>query len=95
MLADSLESLDWLMNAQTSRSGFFEPIGSDRPWEFGAEKPVFDQQPIEAATSMSACLAAWKITGDDKWYRRARVTRDWFLGKNALGVPLCTPNGAC
>ena len=55
-----LRSLRWLMSVQTAPAGYFRPVGSK---SFGRirEKPVpFDQQPIEASATISACHAAWR-----------------------------------
>jgi len=42
--------------------------------------PRFDQQPIEAQAMVSACLEAFKITGDKYWNKEARRAFEWFLG---------------
>jgi len=41
----------------------------------------FDQQPLEAAAAISACLAAWRADGDPKWKSDALRAFAWFLGK--------------
>jgi hypothetical protein len=48
----------------------------------------FDQQPIEAQTTVSACLAAYAVTGQTRWRREAQKAFDWFLGQNDLGQSL-------
>ena len=45
----------------------------------------FDQQPVEAHVMVSACLAAHRATGDERWLGKARRAFDWFLGWNDLG----------
>lgn len=92
----ALHSLGWLMRMQTGETGCFSPIGSDDVYRRGGLRHHFDQQPIEAHASVSACLAAWRIAGDDKWYHEARRALDWFLGANDLGLPLYDPDtGGC
>lgn len=57
-LAAGLRSLRWLMSLETAAEGHFRPVGSS---SFGAKRmhpQAFDQQPLEAAASISACLAA-------------------------------------
>jgi hypothetical protein len=45
---------------------------------------------------VSACLEAYRMTGDDAWYQEARCSFDWFLGRNDLGLPLYDPTtGGC
>ncbi len=86
MKAAGLQSLDWLSAVQRppSGAGTFEPIGSNGFYERGGAKASFDQQPVEACAMVSACLAAWRVTGDARWASEARNAFDWFLGQNQL-----------
>jgi glycosyltransferase involved in cell wall biosynthesis len=84
-----LEALDWLSSIQRCEiNRHFVPIGSDGFYRRGGEKARFDQQPIEAAGAVSACLEAYRITGDGRWRREAWTAFDWFLGDNDLQLPL-------
>ena len=91
-----LRSLRWLMALQTTSGGFFRPIGSQ---SFGARRtqPLpFDQQPLEATASISACLAAWRADGDATWKTEAARAFAWFFGSNDLSLPLVDPEtGSC
>lgn len=87
-LEAGLESLDWLVRVQTDPAGHLVPIGSNGFWRRGQERARFDQQPVEAHTIVSACLDAWRATGDERWRAEARRAFDWFLGRNDLGLPL-------
>ena len=96
LVKDALNSLAWLMAVQTGENGYFSPIGSDGWFRRGGERAQFDQQPIEAHASVSACLAAYRITGEEKWYLEARRSFDWFLGENDLGIPVYdSSTGGC
>jgi hypothetical protein len=96
MLAGGIDALRWLVAAQTSARGHFQPVGTDRIYERGQTKPVFDQQPIEAYSTISACLEAYRTTKDRRWYDEAKKAFQWFLGANDLGIPLYEPaNGGC
>jgi glycosyltransferase involved in cell wall biosynthesis len=96
MLECGIESLKWLITVQTSSRGHFQPVGSDKVFESGSSKPVFDQQPIEAYSTTSACLEAYITTKDKSWYNEAEKAFQWFLGTNDLGIPLYEPiNGGC
>ncbi|HEY2364727.1 MAG TPA: hypothetical protein VGH87_00030, partial [Polyangiaceae bacterium] len=86
-VAVGLRSLGWLYAAQSER-GTFAPIGSSAVWIRGQTRPDFDQQPVEAGAMTSACLDAWRVSGDRRWLSYARESFAWFLGKNALGVSL-------
>ena len=89
MVSAGLESLDWLMETQRCETyGHFVPIGSQGFYRQGGEKARFDQQPIEAAGAVSACLQAFRVTRDRRWRDRAWSAFNWFLGDNDLQVPL-------
>jgi glycosyltransferase involved in cell wall biosynthesis len=89
MIAAGLESLEWLVAAQhCGDPEIFVPIGSSRCFSEGAEKPRFDQQPVEACATISACLEAYRLTQDERWSEEADRVFRWFLGKNDLQVPL-------
>ncbi len=85
LVAAGLESLDWLVATQVTPQGLFAPVGTNGFHVRGAPRAEFDQQPIEAATLVSACLDAARIAEDTAWNDRARCAFDWFLGENALG----------
>jgi len=89
MIAGGLEALDWLMNEQRCETyQHFVPIGSQGFYHQGGEKARFDQQPIEAAGAVSACLEAYRVTGDVRWRQEAWSVFNWFLGDNDLQLPL-------
>jgi len=89
MVAAGLESLDWLMAAQRCPvKGHFVPIGSQGFYLQNGEQSRFDQQPIEAAGAVSACLEAYRATGDDRWQTEAWSAFNWFLGDNDLQLSL-------
>lgn len=89
MAAAGVESLEWLTAAQRrGDEGIFVPIGSNGFFTEGKEKARFDQQPIEASATISACLGIYGVTGEDRWLQEAKKTFQWFLGKNDLHVSL-------
>ena len=89
MVSDGLEALDWLMKAQRCETNHhFVPIGSQGFYHQGGHKARFDQQPIEAAGAVSACLEALSITRDSRWRSEAWSAFNWFLGDNDLQLPL-------
>jgi glycosyltransferase involved in cell wall biosynthesis len=91
-----LRSLRWLMALQTNPAGLFRPIGTS---SFGARRTPpqpFDQQPLEATASISACLAAWRADGDPAWKSEAARAFAWFFGSNDLAVTLVDlETGSC
>jgi glycosyltransferase involved in cell wall biosynthesis len=96
MLELGLKTLRWLTKIQTSDAGSFRPIGSNGFFPHGKERAVFDQQPIEAQATISACIEAYQATGDMFWVAEARRVFEWFLGRNDLGLALYDPTtGGC
>lgn len=91
-----IKTLRWLVNVQTAEGGHFRPIGSNGFHKRGGPRAHFDQQPIEAHATVSACLEAFRATSDPVWFAQARRAFDWFLGWNDLGIFLYDPNsGGC
>jgi glycosyltransferase involved in cell wall biosynthesis len=89
MVSAGLEALDWLSKTQRCETNrHFVPIGSQGFYHQGGEKARFDQQPIEAAGAVSACLQAYRVTGDSRWRTEAWSAFNWFLGDNDLQLPL-------
>jgi glycosyltransferase involved in cell wall biosynthesis len=98
MTKTGLESLLWLADLQrpNGTGGHFVPIGSNGFYPHGGERARFDQQPVEAQTMASACLEAFRSTGDEGWRKEARRAFEWFLGRNDLNLPLYDPTtGGC
>ena len=88
-LTAGLQSLDWLEKQQRcSVNGHFVPIGSHGFYPKAGGKARFDQQPVEAGATVSACLAAYRATGDECWRTRAWTAFNWFLGDNDLKTSL-------
>jgi hypothetical protein len=96
MLETGLKSLRWLVKLQTTAGGCFRPIGSNGFYPRGRERAQFDQQPIEAQTTVSACIEAYHATGDEFWLGETWRAFEWFLGQNDLGLALYDPGtGGC
>lgn len=89
MIEVGCESLKWLVKEQhRNDSEVFVPIGSRGFFTVGEEKARFDQQPVEACATISACLQAYRVTNEKHWLEEAWCAFRWFLGKNDLRVPL-------
>ena len=91
-----LASLRWLMALQTAPNGDFRPVGTG---SFGAKRTApeaFDQQPVEAAATISACIAAWRVNECEEWLAGAVNAFQWFVGSNDLRSSLIdTETGGC
>lgn len=95
-MAIGLDSLKWLCNIQKSSSGNFSPIGNEGFYVRGQKRAWFDQQPIEAFSTVAATLKAYEATNDTKWLDEARLAFEWFLGRNDNQISLVDHNtGAC
>ena len=97
MVSLGLGALDWLTEVQRcARKNHFVPIGSQGFYRKGSERARFDQQPVEAGGAVSACLEAFRATGDDRWRKEAWSAFNWFLGENDLQIALYDPTtGGC
>jgi hypothetical protein len=89
MIEAGCESLQWLVAEQHRGNDMvFVPIGSMGFAVAGGWKARFDQQPIEACATISACVLAHRITHEQQWLEEAWCAFRWFLGENDLQVPL-------
>lgn len=78
------ETLDFLI-ATTFENHMFVPIGQDGWYSKGSKRQYYDQQPIEADTTVSALAKAYQVTGEEKYPQYAISAFNWFLGENMLG----------
>ncbi len=91
-----MRALRWLMTVQSSPQGNFRPVGTESFGNARIRPLPFDQQPVEAAATISACLAAWNVTRDSEWAAGATSAFAWFLGRNDLATPLADiDTGSC
>jgi glycosyltransferase involved in cell wall biosynthesis len=89
MIEVGMDSLKWLVAEQhRDDEQIFVPIGSNGFFIEGNEKARFDQQPVEACATVSACLEVYRLTEESDWLEEAQRVFRWFLGKNDLRVPL-------
>lgn len=95
-VAAGLRSLRWLMKLQTTPRGCFRPVGSKTFGEELRTPQAFDQQPLEAAATISACRAAWRADPDPRWRADTLRAFSWFLGRNDLSISLVDVDaGSC
>jgi hypothetical protein len=84
------------LDRETTVAGVFWPVGSNGWYPHGAEKALYDQQPLEADTMAEAALAAFEVLGDDRYLATLRRAYAWFHGENSLKAPLVDiRRGAC
>jgi glycosyltransferase involved in cell wall biosynthesis len=91
-----LHALGWLVAEQTAPQEHFRAIGNNGFYRKGGVRARFDQQPVEACATVSACLEAYRATQGADWLTAARSAFEWFLGRNDLGQDLYDPaTGGC
>ena len=89
MIEVGMDSLKWLVAEQhCGDAEIFVPIGSNGFYIEGNGKARFDQQPVEACATVSACLEVYRLTEERQWLEEARRVFTWFLGRNDLRLPL-------
>jgi hypothetical protein len=88
MLEQGLQSLKWLMNAETGKDGRISIIGNEGWMTRAGARAQFDQQPVETMGLAEACASAYWATGDKQWKIETARCAEWFLGRNDLGVAL-------
>jgi hypothetical protein len=72
----------------TFNGDHFSFVGCKGWYEHGLTKATFDQQPIEAVSTVMMLRAAYEATGNDRFLKLQRKAFDWFLGENDLHIPL-------
>jgi hypothetical protein len=80
----------------TTTEGVFWPVGNNDWYPHGADKALYDQQPVEAATMAEAALTAFDLLGEEKYLATFRRVHGWLHGRNSLQQPLVDiERGAC
>ena len=83
------ESLDfWLKVTFKTEKGYFMWPGTAGGWRKGEEWAEFDQQPIEAGSTVEVCVTAYEATGDVKYREYAEKAWEWYEGRNVMGLSL-------
>ena len=78
-----LATLDFLTEIQW-KDDFFDTVGNQGWYSYNGEKPLFDQQPIEAGYLTQAYASAYEIVRDRKYMQLAKYSFEYFLGRNRL-----------
>ncbi len=75
----------------------FSFVGNNGWYERGGRKAAFDQQPIEAASTVLMLRAAYEAMQDSRFLALQRKAFDWLLGDNEIHTPLYdfTTKGCC
>jgi glycosyltransferase involved in cell wall biosynthesis len=93
-IAVGTSTLRWLLDVQRAPAGHFRPVGTESYGKPYAEPEAFDQQPLEAAATVDACVSAYRADPDMGWIEAAHQAMNWFNGENDLNHPLLCDDGA-
>lgn len=89
------QSLTWLCET-LEHDGQMHLVGNDGWYPRDGWPAPFDQQPVDAASLVSACAAQFRLSGDARFRRWATLSFEWFLGNNAGGQLMVDPfTGGC
>ncbi len=89
MVALGIDVLEWLRDIQLEPSGgWFAPIGNHGWFNRSGVKAQYDQQPLEAAAMIGACVEAYECAQGEEWIELASTCFDWYLGKNDQQIKL-------
>lgn len=80
-LKAGLDSLNFL-NEIMFREGYLNIIGNQGWYQKGGEIPLFDQQPVDAASIAFACHEAYIITAKSEYLDLTRKAYAWYYGDN-------------
>ncbi len=91
----AVESLEFLLKVQLVE-GKFLPVGSNGWYLRGGGRAFYDQQPIEASSTIEALDEALRITKDTRYRDVMGIVFEWFLGNNSKNVAVYdAETGAC
>ncbi|HEU5242676.1 MAG TPA: hypothetical protein VFU25_11700, partial [Ornithinibacter sp.] len=98
LLAEGLESLDWYAQSCALGSGVVVLVGNrwrrrsanptGRPPAEGDRGTEGDEQPLDAAALVEACVEAYRSPGAPSWGQHALEAYGWFSGANRWRTPV-------
>lgn len=74
--------------ANTFNGEHFGFVGCKGWYKRGGEKASFDQQPLEAVSTVLMLRDAYEATADVRFLKLQKKAFDWFLGENDLHIPV-------
>ncbi len=86
-----LEALEWYCGQCAADSDAVVLVGNHWRRRHSAPAPVApegDEQPLDAAALVEACVEAFRVTGSPTYCQRARNAFAWFHGRNRWGLSL-------
>ena len=89
----ALDALGFLL-AVMQHDGKPSLIGNQGWHGKGRQKALFDQQPVDAAAMVLACLEAYKVMGHEHFKDAAENWLTWYEGNNIIGRTMLDDKGA-
>lgn len=78
------------------QKGYLNIIGNEGWYIKGGKLPLFDQQPVDAASIIFANIEAYEAIGEVEYLQLATLAYQWYRGKNIHGLSLYDANtGGC
>ncbi|MEN6349994.1 MAG: glycosyltransferase, partial [Syntrophomonas sp.] len=89
------DSLNFL-NSILFKEGYLNIIGN-QGWYYRESKTSrFDQQPVDAASTIYANFDAYQIIGENEYLEMASLAHQWYRGRNINHLSLYNPQtGGC
>lgn len=87
LLKSAKESLSFLEKI-VFKDGILSVVGSNGWYTKGGTRAQFDQQSIDAASTVMALQSAYRVTHETEYLKKMKLAFDWFLGENDLGIPM-------
>lgn len=81
------ESLAFLNDILFAK-GYLNIVGNEGWYQQGGKMPVWDQQPVDAASIIFACWEAYQAIGLGEYLELAHMGHQWYRGKNINGLSL-------
>jgi len=86
-LDTATKASDFLIKT-TYNQNHFTYIGCKGWYKVRHRKAIFDQQPLEAASTVMMLDAAYNATNNQDYLTLQRKAFDWFIGENDLQIPI-------
>lgn len=95
LLGAGIDSLSFLID-KLMTAGWLDIVGNKGWWPMNGKKAVYDQQCVDAASTLWACVEAYRATGRLEFKQAGQLCWEWFWGRNRSGMALYDPeNGGC
>jgi len=81
------ESLGFMVES-LFKKGYLSVVGNKGWWRRGAKISLYDQQPVDAASTSLALLQAFLASGKRDYLKLSYLAYQWYWGVNINSVPL-------